>query len=237
VGQFSVDLSGRVALVTGVEDRVGRAVAVALAGAGAAVCVQAVNPDRANRVVEVIESAGGRAMDWTADVSNRFQVAAMIEALRDRLGGLHLLVNVASVDKQAPMLLLDEYDWRRVIEINLTGTFFCIQLASRVMVAEGGGAIVNVASPAGTHPDSIAYRVSRSGLIGLTREAARALAGQGVRVNAVCPQITSETVEPARIAQPAQIGTPDDIAAVVLFLCSEAASSVTGQIIAAGEGG
>jgi NAD(P)-dependent dehydrogenase (short-subunit alcohol dehydrogenase family) len=148
MGEFRVDLSGRVALVTGAGEGIGRAVALVLAGAGAAVCVHDINPDRADAVVAAIQAQGGRAMAWVADVSNRFQVAAMIEALRDRLGGQQIVVNAAGVEKQTPFLRIDEYDWRRVLEINLTGAFFCTQLAARVMVDEGGG-VVNIASTAG----------------------------------------------------------------------------------------
>ena len=237
---FSVDLSRRVALVTNAGTDIGRAIAVALAESGAAVCAHDVNPNRADQVVETIQQSGGRAMAWVGDISNRFQVAAMIEALRDELGGLHILINVASTDKRAPFLTLDEYDWRRVMELNLTSAFFCSQLAGRVMIDEkqgaDGGVIVNVGSTAGyakPKADSIAYVTSQAGLIGLTRESARALAEQGVRVNAVCPaNVTpeSEVVDRAQIPQ-GRTGNPNEVAAVVLFLCSSAASFIIGQAI------
>lgn len=236
MGQFTVDLVGRVALVTGAGEGIGEAVALALAKAGAAVCVNDINPDRADRVASAIESAGGQALAWTADVSNRFQVAAMIEALRDKFGGLHLLVNAAGVEKQSALLSVDEYDWRRVIEVNLTGAFFCTQLASRVMVDEGGGVIVTIASTAGyltARQDSAPYAASKAGLVGLTRESARDLAARGVRVNAIAPANITPAVEPADPAQIPQgrTGTPGDVAAVVLFLCSSAASFITGQVL------
>jgi NAD(P)-dependent dehydrogenase (short-subunit alcohol dehydrogenase family) len=236
MAKFSVDLTGQVALVTSAGAGVGRAVALALAQGGAAVCANDVNPDRADQVVETIHTAGGRALAWTADVSNRFQVAAMIETTRETFGGLHCVINSVGVDKRAAFRLLDEYDWRRVLEINLTGAFFCTQLASRVMADEGGGVIVNMASTAGyrrSHPDGAAYAASQAGIIGLTRESARDLAAVGVRVNAVCPANITPEPEPADAARIPQgrTGTPQEVAAVVLFLCSDAASFVTGQTI------
>ncbi len=230
MGNFAVNLTGRVALVTGAGQGAGRATALALAQAGAAVCASGVNPDRIDLVVESIQAAGGQAIAYTADVSNRFQVAAMIEATRDAFGGLHVLVNAAGVEKHAPLLSLDEYDWRRVLEINLTGAFFCTQLAGRVMAGEGGGIIVTLDS---AHPEGLPNTASQAGIAGLTRAAARDLAPSGVRVNAVYAAHITDAVESSdqsRIPQ-GRTGTVDEVAAVVLFLCSDAASFMTGQTL------
>src|SRR5258708_8158211 len=143
---FSVDLNGKVAIVTGAGDGVGRAIALALAKSGAAVGVNDLNPDRADNVAQEIIGAGGRAIPWSGDISNKFQAAATIETVRDKFTDLHILVNAAGVQRPSSLIKMDEYDWRRILEINLTGTFFCTQLAGRVMADEGGGAIVNLAN-------------------------------------------------------------------------------------------
>jgi NAD(P)-dependent dehydrogenase (short-subunit alcohol dehydrogenase family) len=233
--RFSVDLRDRVASVTGAGEGVGYAAALALAQSGAAVCINDLNPDRAARVAEEITAAGGQAFARTADVSNKFQAASIVEMTRDRYTHLHILVNAAGVQRPASFYKLDEYDWRRILEVNLTGTFLMTQLAGRVMADEGGGVIVNLASVYGhTLPlaNHAAYVASKAGIIGLTREAARELAPLKVRINAVCPAEIDTPENAAAPLNPQQrFGTPEEVAAVILFLCSEAASFVTGQAL------
>lgn len=233
---FTVDLSGKVAIVTGGGAGVGRAVALALGKAGAAVGVNDLNPDRAETVAQEIIKAGGRALPWQADVSNKFQAAAFIEAVRDEFTHLNIVINAAGVQRSTAFLKTDEYDWRRIVEINLTGTFFIAQLAARVLADEGGGVIINFASVYGhTLPlaDNVPYVASKAGVIGLTREIARELAPLGIRVNAICPaQIQEPNGPPITVANPqGRAGAPEEVAAVALFLCSEAASFITGQAI------
>lgn len=233
---FTVDLHGQTAIVTGAGADIGRATALALAAAGAAVVVNDLNPDRADKIAAEITEAGGRALAWQADVSNRFQVGSLIEGARDAFGRIHILVNAAGALKLGAMRTLDEWDWRRLLDVNLTGAFFCCQLLGRVMADEGGGVIVNVASTAGHPnplPEGVGYVASKSGLIGMTKQAAREFAPAGIRVNAVCPG--SITLTNAPEGQPANAqgrwGTPEEVASVVLFLCSDAAQFINGQAI------
>lgn len=231
---FHVRLSGHAALVTGAGDGVGRAAALALARSGAAVMVNDLNPDRADRVADEIVAAGGRALAWQADVTNRFQVSTMIERARDEFGRVSLLVNAAGVYKAGLFDKLDEWEWERALNVNMTGAFYTTQLMSRVMGGEGGGVIVNVAAAAG-HPNPIplgvGYVASKAGLIGLTKQTAHELAPLGVRVNAVCPANLADDDLPRGDNAQGRAGTAEEVANVVLFLCSDAASFITGQAL------
>jgi NAD(P)-dependent dehydrogenase (short-subunit alcohol dehydrogenase family) len=246
MAEFQVDLTGKVALVTGAGRGIGAALARGLAQSGAAVCVNDINPDNAQRTADEIAASGGDAMAWVADVSNKFQVGSMVEALRDRWDRFDILVNNAGVEPKSSIIKLDEWDWRKVLDVNLTGAFFCAQMAGRVMMDEGGGVIVNIASIAGHNipiKDRAAYVASKAGLIGFTKECAREYAAYGVRVNAVCPGVI-ETEMTATLRQDeamvekwlsdipqGRLGQPEDVAGLVLFLCSDAAGYITGQAI------
>ncbi len=232
----ATQFAGQTAIVTGAGADVGRAIALALAESGASVVVNDLNPDRVNRVTLEIQERSGQALGWQADVSNRFQVGSLVEAAREAFGRIHILVNAAGAFKAGPMSTLDEWDWRRLLDVNLTGAFFCSQLVGRVMADEGGGVIVNIASTAGHPnpiPEGVGYVASKAGLIGLTKQSARELAPFGIRVNAICPGNIDLNATPATPPNNAQqrFGTPAEVAAVALFLCSDAASFITGQAI------
>ena len=207
-----------------------------MGAAGASVLVNDINPDRADRVAEELKAAGDIGVAWQADVANRFQVGSMIEALRDQFGGVHIVINAAGVDKYVSAVQTDEYDFRRILEVNLVGAFFCCQLAGRVMIDEGGGVIVNIASVYGhslARAESAAYTSSKAGLLALTRTLALEWAASGVRLNAICPGDVEDTpyVKITPSNPQGRLGTPDEVANVALFLCSDAASFVTGQAI------
>jgi 3-oxoacyl-[acyl-carrier protein] reductase len=242
------ELVGKIALVTGGGRGIGRAIALGLARAGAAVAVNDVNPDACERVAAEMaaEHCDARAAAFHADVSNKHAVQTMIDGVLERWGRLDVLVNNAGVEPHASILTLDEWDWQRTIDVNLTGPFFCIQSAARVMKDTGGGAMVNIASIAGRAfglRDRSAYVASKTGLIGLTKESARELAAYNIRVNAVCPGVII-TEMTAHLRQnetqmkkwledipQGRLGKPDDVVGLVLFLCSDAAAYITGQAI------
>ena len=237
MSDFQVDLSQHTALVTGAGAGVGRAIAISLAASGASVAVADLNIERAEAVAKRILNRSGSALGIHADISNRFQVANMIERMRDVFGRIDILVNAAGVFKAEPMLEIDEWDWRRQIDVNITGTFFCTQLVGRVMADEGGGRIINITSTAGynsTLDAGIVYVAGKSSVIAMTRQAARELAPHNIRVNALAvgnvdeddmPPVSPETVLLGKV------GKPDDVAKATLFLCSNAADFITGQTI------
>ncbi len=193
-----VDLGGRAAIVTGAGGRYGRAIALGLAEAGAAVVVNDLNPDRAEGVRNAIAATGGQALACPGDVSNRFQAANLIERARDGHGRISLLVHaVGAGPLQRPLLRLDEWDWRRLLEVNLSGAFFCTQLMARVMAEEGGGVILLLVPGVaqGLPVGDAATAAARAGLLGLARQAARELAPAGVRVHALCVAPAADAAE------------------------------------------
>ncbi len=236
----------KVVLVTGAGRGIGQALAVGFARAGASVAANDLAPGGLDKTIEAIRSEGGTAEAYVADVANKMQVQLMVEEVREAFGRIDILINNAGVEPHASLLELDEYDWDRTLAVNLKGPFLTMQSVGRVMADEGGGVVVNVASIAGrSHglKDRAAYVASKTGLIGLTREAARELAAYGVRVNAVCPGVI-ETEMTAKLCQDeammarwladipqGRLGKPEDVVGMVLFLCSDAAAYVSGQAI------
>ena len=246
---MEISLQDKVAIVTGAGQGLGEAIAHALAGAGAKVAVNDLNPDRAERVAAAIRAAGGEAIGVVADVSNKFQCVSLVEATREAWGRLDVLVNNAGIEPVSPILTMDEWDWTRCIDVNLKGVFFMSQLVGRVMADENegrGGAIVNISSIAGVEIPLMhraAYCASKAGMVGFARECAREFAAYGIRVNTIVAGVFITPMTEKARQNPAmmekwmgeiplrRLGDADEIARVALFLCSDAASYMTGSTI------
>ena len=237
-------LAGRRALVTGGTRGIGRAIALALAGAGAAVTVTwATHAADADDATRAFAPLGGGHTVRRCDVRDSDAVTALFSALKSE-GGIDVLVNNAAVARDAHLMLLSDDAWHDVLATNLTGPFLCVRRALRGMIAKRWGRIVNVISPAGLVGKAGAsnYAASKGGLLSMTRSLAREVARFGITVNAICPGIVETPMLEAlpahvREAMVAQIplgrtGRPAEIADAVLFLSSEAASYITGAMLA-----
>jgi 3-oxoacyl-[acyl-carrier protein] reductase/2-hydroxycyclohexanecarboxyl-CoA dehydrogenase len=229
------EFDGKVALVTGAGRGAGRAIARAFAARGASVAANDITPVNLDETVAQILADGGLARDYVFDVAKKMPVQSMVEQVIADWGRIDVLVNNARVEPSAPLLEMDDWGWHRTLDVNLSGAFYTMQAVGVHMRERGAGAIVNVASAAGGAPwleERCACAASKMGLIGLTRAAARELAVYNIRVNAVCPGFTETTLSaPDEGLAAPQDHQPQEIAEVVVFLCSQAATHITGQVI------
>jgi glucose 1-dehydrogenase len=237
-----MELEGKVALITGAGSGIGQSIAQAMADAGAAVCINWFGEH--GEAAERHAARLPRALAFQADVADPAQVADMVTTTLERFGGLDVLVNNAAVNRSAPLLEMPTEDWDAVLHVNLRGAFCCLQAAARAMRDSGrGGAIINISS---IHedlafPNFTPYVVAKGGLRMLMRNAALELADHGVRVNNIAPgailtPLNSETAaDPDKLAllkrviPQKRMGTPEEVAAVAVFLASDRASYVTGS--------
>jgi NAD(P)-dependent dehydrogenase (short-subunit alcohol dehydrogenase family) len=244
-----MQFEGKVAIVTGASSGIGRAAAAAFAREGAAVAIADVDRAAGEQVAKEIGQGGAGAFALGTDVSREQDVQALIDAVLSKWGRLDVLVNNAGIYHQADAVETPETVWNRITAVNLTGAFLCIKHAVPAMMRGKGGAIVNVASEAGLVGirNQVAYNVSKAGMISLTKSCAVDFASKGIRVNCVCPGTTDTPLVKAAVGRapdpraarraleqvrPAdRLGTPEEIAAAILFLASDSAGYATGAVL------
>ncbi len=247
-------LAQRVALITGAGSRkgIGRSTALLLAQEGAAVAVNDVNREWAPRVAEEIGQSRGQALAVPADVSQEDQVKNMIDAVVHEWRRLDILVNNAGITQAVSILDMSEKDWNHILDVNLKGTFLCTREALPHMIKQGWGRIVCISSVSGKKGGGriggVHYAASKAGILGFAKALVREVSPKGITVNAICPGAIDtgkdigrhmwngrpalEGLEEARRNIPVgRVGTPEDVARAVLFLVSEDADFINGEVL------
>jgi 3-oxoacyl-[acyl-carrier protein] reductase len=242
-----LDLSGKVALVTGASRGIGRASALLLASRGARV-VAAARGDHAGGTVDAITASGGQATAASLDVTDAVAVEALVQGVVERESRIDILVNNAGITRDQLLLRMKRDDWDQVIATNLTAAFGCAQAVLRPMVKQRSGRIISISSVVGQagNAGQSNYAASKAGLIGFSKALAREVASRGITVNVVAPglidtDMTRAITDKAQGDWAAQIplgrlGAADDVAAAVCFLASDEASYITGQVLAVNGG-
>ncbi|MBI3131337.1 MAG: 3-oxoacyl-[acyl-carrier-protein] reductase [Acidobacteria bacterium] len=241
-------LDGKIALVTGASQGIGEAIAKSLAQQGALVVCAARTEAKLNAVAEAIRAAGGKADVVVMDLGSTESVKAAVATTLERHGALHILVNNAGITRDKLLIQMKEDDWDAVINTNLKGAYTAIQAATKAMMKQRTGRIINIASVVGQmgNAGQANYVAAKAGLIGLTKSVARELASRNVTANAVTPgyietdmtaglpgEVKAEFTKSIPLGR---MGKPEDIAAAVCFLASDEAAYVTGQIVSVNGG-
>lgn len=248
-----MDIKDKVVLVTGAGSGIGAAIAIAMAQAGARLVSTDIDLDAARRIADKAAGLGAEILALQTDVGEVAEIDTMIEAAVAHFGRLDVIVNNAGVTRRAYIMDLTEADWDRIHRVNAKGVFFCLQAAARVMIEQGGGRIINIASIAGrgyAGTSNAAYAASKGAVIALTKTASQQLGPHNINVNAICPGFTmtplverslevsaktlgvsiaealEKSVEPIPLRR---ANDPEDIAAMAVFLASPGARNITGQ--------
>ena len=236
-------LDGKVALITGGAQGIGRAIALLFARQGAKVAISDINLQKAQETCQEVESLGGQAMAISGNVADAKAAEAMMEQTVEKFGGLDILVNNAGITRDGILLRMKEEDWDSVMAVNLKGAFHCTKAALRFFLKRRGGKIVNIASVTGEmgNAGQSNYAASKAGLIGFTKSVAREYAGRNIQVNAVAPGFIDTAMSQAipqkerefliKQIPMERLGTPEDVAEAVLFLACPAADYITGQVL------
>jgi 3-oxoacyl-[acyl-carrier protein] reductase len=238
-----MNLTDKVAIVTGSSRGIGQAVAVRLAEAGVKVVLNGTVENRINAVADQIKSTGGIALPVPADVSNVADVNRLIDTVKNAYGKVDILVNNAGIARDQLLLRMSDEEWDTVLNIDLKGVFLCTRAVLKQMLRQRWGRIINISSIVGVvgNPGQANYAAAKAGVIGFTRTVAQEMGSRGITANAVAPgfietEMTSNLVEAAKTEIKKRIpagyfGTPRDVAEVVAFLASEEARYVNGQVI------
>ncbi len=239
----ALKLKGKVALVTGAAQGIGKAVAVLLARNGADIIVSDINLEKAEETAKQIESIGPKVMAVKVDVANLIDVEQVVGAILEKFGRIDILVNNAGITRDKLILRMTEEDWDVVLNVNLKGTFNCTKAVIKHMAKQRSGKIVSVASVVGEmgNAGQVNYSASKAGVIGLTKTIAREFAQRGINVNAIAPgyietpmtEVLPEKVKEdlKRLIPMERLGKPEDVAEAVLFLVSEESNYITGHVL------
>jgi 3-oxoacyl-[acyl-carrier protein] reductase len=242
---------GKVALITGAGRGLGREIALGFSSLGAVVAANDINPINLDETLNQIMQVGGNARAYVFDIAKRMPIEGMIAQVLEHFGHIDVLVNHATVVPDASILDMDEWEYHRTMDVNLGGPFFCMQQVGRVMREHAGGAIVNIVSPTGDgYPQKgrAAYLTSQAGMLSLTRVAAQEFSAYNIRVNAVSTGLIEEKLFPSmglniatlqqwlELYPEVKLGEHPDLVSLVLYLCSDAASSLAGQVVSVEHG-
>src|SRR3984957_3663610 len=238
-----MSLSGRVAMVTGASQGIGRACALKLAAAGATVALAARNQEKLTELAQAIETSGGKAFAFPVDVADEDQVRTAFKTALGQLGKIDVLVNNAGITRDQLVMRMKRHDWDSVLNTNLTSAYLCIQQVITSMLKQRWGRVINITSVFGQmgQAGQANYAASKAGLIGLTMAIAREVASRNITCNAVAPGFIETSMTAALSEEFKQtavkqiplgrVGTPEDIANAVAFLASDEASYITGHVL------